>query len=728
MTERAIITFAQTGVQPPVYVVTSLSDPPWETLEMDVDKEQTASANLIFTKRFDNIPEGSYQYKIRVGDGLWVVDESKDSAADEHGNRNNVLHVNKVTKEQLSRQQQDLSLSLKDSRKDSTIDASDIAELPRISVPTVVVDKVANKSQADRDDDVPSTCVEKIDRKPAYGDDFGEHATTTQKVAHDMRARDASPNRLVVTSRGHVEPGTEAERAAPLFRHESFQEDKAPGTAALDTIAEASASEQNSSEDVANTSSGSNETSNSEEPQIAPLFSHEDGSDDDGADELDMAPLLPHEKGLSGHVAWSDEEVDELDFAPLLPHETGFSQYKKSEITTESDYFEDDSSEPCHYMYKDEDEDYRAERLDPDAAPTYSHDDAQDEDHHIDNYGEDDTPLLPHERDFAVTSGSSPDNGAFSSDGVAQDFFKRGGRASVFWNRTNSSTLPHKLPLTDAEDENLSDPYLERFPVNKAQILERVVSIGLQLPEDETKEEHMDSPVMSEFSQACSSVDLAPVKSHTSLASVPEADDSDEEEDEDMESPPSPMAIDFSSAVHSAPDSQAALMSNNSKRLGIKKSPSNPGADAHAKQSSESDSVAKIDGVKESAMSKVEEVVVTPVQLITPPPELENKHAERKDQDDLAISDFQLRQRQVPKDDSAEGSQPLTFEHVDRAITSSSPIPSATDNETFLQIFVRVVFGSVGRFLTACVGDRKRAGVAIVVGLAAAAYYAFGSA
>ena len=102
-----------------------------------------------------------------------------------------------------------------------------MAELSNISVPTVVVDKIANKSHAERDDDVPSTYVEKVDRKPAYGDDFGEHATTTQKVARDMRAKDASPNRLIVTSRGHVEPGSEEERAAPLFRHESFQNDKA---------------------------------------------------------------------------------------------------------------------------------------------------------------------------------------------------------------------------------------------------------------------------------------------------------------------------------------------------------------------------------------------------------------------------------------------------------------------------------------------------------------------
>jgi hypothetical protein len=79
MTESVTITFSQTGVQPPVYVVTSLSEPPWEPLEMAVDHEQTASANLIFTRQFKNAAEGDHQYKIRVGDGHWVVDDSKDS-------------------------------------------------------------------------------------------------------------------------------------------------------------------------------------------------------------------------------------------------------------------------------------------------------------------------------------------------------------------------------------------------------------------------------------------------------------------------------------------------------------------------------------------------------------------------------------------------------------------------------------------------------------------------
>jgi hypothetical protein len=79
MTESATITFSQAGVQPPVYVVTSISEPPWETLEMRVDKDRSTSADLVFTRRFDNVAEGNYQYKIRVGEGQWVVDESRDS-------------------------------------------------------------------------------------------------------------------------------------------------------------------------------------------------------------------------------------------------------------------------------------------------------------------------------------------------------------------------------------------------------------------------------------------------------------------------------------------------------------------------------------------------------------------------------------------------------------------------------------------------------------------------
>ena len=77
MAISATITFSQAGVEPPVYVVTSLSG--WTTLEMDIESERTSSGDLVFSKKFTDVDEGNYQYKIRIGEHHWVLDESKES-------------------------------------------------------------------------------------------------------------------------------------------------------------------------------------------------------------------------------------------------------------------------------------------------------------------------------------------------------------------------------------------------------------------------------------------------------------------------------------------------------------------------------------------------------------------------------------------------------------------------------------------------------------------------
>lgn len=79
MDSEATITFTQPGVQPPVYVVTSLSTPPWAPLELKPSKEKTPTGDYVFEQKFGNVAEGSYQYKIRIGEGHWVVDDSKES-------------------------------------------------------------------------------------------------------------------------------------------------------------------------------------------------------------------------------------------------------------------------------------------------------------------------------------------------------------------------------------------------------------------------------------------------------------------------------------------------------------------------------------------------------------------------------------------------------------------------------------------------------------------------
>jgi hypothetical protein len=83
MATKATITFSQTGVQPPVYVTSSLSG--WTTLEMDVEEDRTASDNLVFSKEFSDVAGGDHQYKIRLGEDHWILDEAKDTGNMIHG-------------------------------------------------------------------------------------------------------------------------------------------------------------------------------------------------------------------------------------------------------------------------------------------------------------------------------------------------------------------------------------------------------------------------------------------------------------------------------------------------------------------------------------------------------------------------------------------------------------------------------------------------------------------
>jgi hypothetical protein len=91
MAHKVTITYSSAGLQPPVYITTSLSDPQWELLEMGCSEEP--SGEWEFSKTF-SAAEGEYQYKFRLGPGdWWVCDESKPTVDDGFGDRNNVLVV-----------------------------------------------------------------------------------------------------------------------------------------------------------------------------------------------------------------------------------------------------------------------------------------------------------------------------------------------------------------------------------------------------------------------------------------------------------------------------------------------------------------------------------------------------------------------------------------------------------------------------------------------------------
>ncbi|KAF2996082.1 hypothetical protein E8E13_004494 [Curvularia kusanoi] len=700
MQSDATITFTQPGVQPPVYVVTSLSTPPWATLELKPSEGKTPSGDLVFEQKFANVHEGSYQYKIRIGEGHWVVDESKETATDDQGNRNNVVHVKSALSSPLDR-----TLNVKDKldRKDSTVDNNDARPEP---VPFVVVEKVEDKDQPEYGH-VESKTLAKNESK----------RTADPKPDFEAVKKD-SPLNVEAFKAPEFDELEPPDAQAPLFRHESFQ-DSGEGLpeAAMDKIEEEStrsSTDPTSSEDIIYTPSAesqddlqyddadedelgnaplmSHETGfvqKSNELKKTPLFSHETSlgaEEDDSDDEFDAAPLLSHETGFTNQSKADGDDYDESEFdaAPLLPHETGFSSYKDSEATSKNSRFSSSGYdyEPEHYAPHSDHSDGGEDVGELNLAPTFSHEQGF---HHDDDY--DGEPLLPHERGSVAESFSgsersfsmSPttyENPSFGRDtNSARELFGGSMRGSFFRARTSSSTLPDKLPRSDAEDNNLHDPGLEIFPVGREQILERVATIGHKLPEDETHAAP-GSPDPSVLSQACSSVDLKPVKSYISLASVQEDEEEAAYDSADMESIGSPMVMGHRGRYSRNRDPLATPHPDDNKQLGFVPEETLEPQGTCTADSSEAGSVSKTDGSRDlDALKTTTSSSVTPA--LTP------KALEVLDKENSSPPpESELRQRREPVDGRIATAKPSTGGNDGRDVTSSPTMKSATEKLT----------------------------------------------
>ncbi|KAF4538778.1 hypothetical protein BFW01_g8429 [Lasiodiplodia theobromae] len=323
------ITFSVPGTHPPVYVASSLTNPPWAPVEMSIKDERTPAGDLVFEKSFDAVESGEYQYKFRLGPGdWWVCDENAPIVSDEAGNRNNLLVVTPPQSPALDRGETSSARSIlstpevenlatTDEPKDGEGSGSPLDTAPD-PLPSTVVDQVPNaeqpaysdkkpaslmeeasKSTAEAEPAVesepaeansshtkldsqkpvllPSVVIEKTDDKPAYGDDLGANATQGQQEAHAKRAADAEPDKVVVT--GDVEEPKELSKLRLVPKSEIPAE-----------------------------------ISNAED-QHSPLLPHE--AFEPLADE---APLLPHERSTSVSNTESEDDEDAVastDFAPV---------------------------------------------------------------------------------------------------------------------------------------------------------------------------------------------------------------------------------------------------------------------------------------------------------------------------------------------------------------------------------------------------------------------------
>ncbi|CAI6337645.1 unnamed protein product [Periconia digitata] len=413
MVTRASITFEHPKTDSPVYVVTEMSSPPWEPLEMKDSGRKTDAGDIIFVRDFEDVDEGNHQYKIRIGEGNWVLDSSKDIASDGAGHLNNLVRA----------------ATVKYSHDSSSVD-----------VPSAQQEVGKKKERVDSTQihpDVPFLADKVRDRK--WG---GYGGTVSGKLLVDKSTREADSDQVY-----HDDEEVGELDRAPTMAHEQFY--------------------------------------------TTEVFF----DDDEDINELDRAPTMSHEQTYPPEEFEDDEEINELDRAPTMSHEQTHA-YQDSD-----DYDYDGFSEL-------------------DRAPSFSHETA---------------PRLPQEStevkktsvDFTDT-----DNAKSLFGGTSGSFFLR--------RRGTESSLPHALAPSDAEDVNLRDPSLEPFPIESERILHRINTISTHLPEDQPEGAHADINSPDALSQACSSVDLGPVRSHTSLMAIPESD-AQEEEDEEEDSLPSPV-------------------------------------------------------------------------------------------------------------------------------------------------------------------------------------------
>lgn len=403
---------------------------------------------------------------------------------------------------------------------------------------------------------IPSLVIEKVDGNPSHGDDFGPNATAAQKLAHELRAADAEPDEVVVSP---VEPSAHTDNyvpdaetvdseldAAPLFPHEAETESETSSHSQQHTDAEEEDPDMaplfthetlnvNDHEDGAS----DNEGTSSEEWTLNPAESHFRGfgitldneDDEPEGNELDNGPLFQHEVIVAESNVANDELTEnELDHSPLFSHETGFFQ----NINGSRGH----SVQTAQGNNDLEDGTFESER-----APTFPHEALEHEDT--------EAPLLPHERS-SLSSSEDLSHEAVSGSVHEEDaptFAYESSRPALPWSpararsneyflrRTSGQPMTSSLAASTVRDDDPNDPSLEPFPTGRDEILERVATISHRLPEDETlgtSPSHAYSPATS---QACSSTDnLAPLGhiSSTHLNAVEE----DEEELSDTDDLP----------------------------------------------------------------------------------------------------------------------------------------------------------------------------------------------
>ena len=204
MKQTVEIRYTSPGLQPPVYIVTSLSDPAWEPLEMSNHQEDGGEHG--FEKSFE-AEEGEYQYKFRLGPGdWWVHDESKPTVDDGFGNKNNVVVVKpEVRQDSVTGNGRTLSV-------DAAATPTEEEPAPLMKHESYFPNESSPEKQVQEDDESSSSSSD------AKDEDEESEATQSPLLRHETTFYDSA----VASSQDDANNDEELE-GPPLLRHETVK-------------------------------------------------------------------------------------------------------------------------------------------------------------------------------------------------------------------------------------------------------------------------------------------------------------------------------------------------------------------------------------------------------------------------------------------------------------------------------------------------------------------------
>ncbi|KAI9832684.1 MAG: hypothetical protein M1819_004270 [Sarea resinae] len=376
-------------------------------------------------------------------------------------------------------------LSEEDTKREADAHADVTNESPGLPSETDTLGKTAEQQAP-----TPAVVVEKVNAEPSHGDDFGPSATHGQKEAHEQRALDAKPDKVLI----EPEPASANEPAnltatAPVDDPSSSVSESA-ATAA--EVADSAAELHDSLDErkIGTTDVTSRRLSSTPIPEVANTAAEvadiaaglgDTLEEKETSVEKTSGTAIPEEASDAPKAVSSLEGAAEGEDRPLSSTPIPEAAAVAAEVAdTAADLAGPSEGEKAKDVQREGEHSATSTHAEADTAAEVADSAAT----------LDDDKLAPQSADINRSSASSPGLDQGQTDSPAEEptpLFAHECMTPDHGGLKESPTKPEdNLGLKEQSSDDIEDPSLETFPSDRAEILDRIRATENRLGEDET--------------------------------------------------------------------------------------------------------------------------------------------------------------------------------------------------------------------------------------------------